>query len=235
MRPDLPISNSINLFLSGFSLVALYYLCNLLSFISISLLFWLRKPKLNQDFIIILGSGLIGKKVPPLLASRIDKAIEIYHQQKAHQKPPILLFSGGQGPNEDIPEGIAMQQYAIEHEIPIEDTLVETHSRNTYQNMQFSKCLMDEQRPNGYHVIFATNNYHTFRASLYTKQVGLNAQGIGSKTAGYFLPNTMIREYMALLIMNKKRHIMVTLGFLLFGLLLAFTSEVITQLSIFYS
>lgn len=79
MRPDLPISNSINLFLSGFSLVALYYLCNLLSFISISLLFWLRKPKLNQDFIIILGSGLIGKKVPPLLASRIDKAIEIYH------------------------------------------------------------------------------------------------------------------------------------------------------------
>ena len=57
MRPDLPISNSINLFLSGFSLVALYYLCNLLSFISISLLFWLRKPKLNQDFIIILGSG----------------------------------------------------------------------------------------------------------------------------------------------------------------------------------
>lgn len=61
MRPDLPISNSINLFLSGFSLVALYYLCNLLSFISISLLFWLRKPKLNQDFIIILGSELIGK------------------------------------------------------------------------------------------------------------------------------------------------------------------------------
>ena len=45
----------------------------------------------------------------------------------------------------------------------------------------------------------------------------------------------MIREYMALLIINKKRHIMVTLGFLLFGLLLAFTSEVITQLSIFYS
>lgn len=126
-----------------------------------------------------------------------------------------------------------MHQYAIEHEIPIEDTLVETHSRNTYQNMQFSKYLMDEQRPNGYHVIFATNNYHTFRASLYTKQVGLNAQGISSKTAGYFLPNTMIREYMALLIMNKKRHIMVTLGFLLFGLLLAFTSEVITQLSIF--
>ncbi len=57
---------------------------------------------------IIFGSGLIGKRVPPLLASRIDKAIEIYHQQKAHQKPPILLFSGGQGPNEEIPEGIAM-------------------------------------------------------------------------------------------------------------------------------
>lgn len=131
IRPDLSISNSINLFLSGFSLVVFYYLCNLLSFISISLLFWLKQPKLNQDFMIILGSGLIGKRVPPLLASRIDKAIEIYHQQKAHQKPPILLFSGGQGPNEEIPEGIAIQQYAINRGIPIKDTLVEAHSKST--------------------------------------------------------------------------------------------------------
>lgn len=227
LRPDLPLSNSMNLFLSGFGLVAFYYICNLLSFISISFLFGIRRPNLNQDFIIILGSGLIRKKVPPLLASRINKAIEIYHKQKTYRKPPILIFSGGQGTNEEIPEAIAMQQYAIEQGIPIEDTLIEPHSQNTYQNMKFSKNLMDSRQPTGYRVIFVTNNYHTFRASLYAKKVGLNAQGIGSKTAGYFLPNAMIREYIALLMMNKKRHISVTLCFLLFGLILAFISEII--------
>lgn len=215
-----PIPRKLLIFLSGFGLVAFYYLCNLLSFLSISFLFSIRKPTYHYDYIIVLGSGLINNKVPPLLASRIDKAIQIYQHQKRSSTPPMLLFSGGQGPNEEIPEAIAMQQYALNHNIPLEHTLVETNSKNTYQNMQFSKQLMEKNHPNGYQTTFVTNNYHTFRASLYAKAIGLKTAGIGSKTAAYFLPNAMIREYMALLIMNKKRHLTITLLFLIFGLLL---------------
>lgn len=217
-----PLPRKLLIFLSGFGLVGFYYLCNLLSFLSISFLFWIRKPTYHDDYLIVLGSGLIKNEVPPLLASRIDKAIQIYHTQKTRSKPPILLFSGGQGPNEDIPEAIAMQQYAIRHHIPLEHTLVETNSKNTLQNLKFSKQIMDQNHPNGYQATFVTNNYHTFRASLYAKAIGLKTTGIGSKTAPYFLPNAMIREYMALLILNKKRHLIITVLFLIFGLLLIF-------------
>ncbi len=55
-------------------------------------------------------------KVPPLLASRIHKAIDFYWKQAAVNTPPTIIFSGGQGPDEGLPEAEAMQKYAVEKE-----------------------------------------------------------------------------------------------------------------------
>ncbi len=162
---------------------------------------------MNQDFIIVLGSGLINDKVPPLLASRIQKAIDFYHKQAAVTTPPTIIFSGGQGPDENLPEAEAMQRYAIEKGIPIEHTLQENRSVNTYENMLFSKQLMDDRKQGeAYNSIFTTNNFHLFRAGIYARLAGLDSQGIGSKTAFYYWPNAMIREYVAIVVMARKRH-----------------------------
>lgn len=119
-----------------------------------------------------------------------------------------------------------MQKYAVEQGIPIEHTVQENRSVNTYQNMLFSKQIMDSLKPDGnYNSIFATNNFHLFRAGLYAKQAGLNSQGIGSKTAFYYWPNALIREYIAIVVMGKKRHIKVVgviLGFAIFLTVLSF-------------
>ena len=48
---------------------------------------------------------------------------------------------------------------------------------------------MDSLRPEGYHAIFASNNYHIFRAGMYADQAHVKADGIGSHTAFYYLPN----------------------------------------------
>ncbi len=57
---------------------------------------------------------------------------------------------------------------------------------------------------------FVSNDYHIFRAGLFAKKVGLNSDGIGSRTARYFLPNAFIREFVAIILMHKKRHIVFT-------------------------
>jgi uncharacterized SAM-binding protein YcdF (DUF218 family) len=157
--------------------------------------------------LIVLGSGLIGDRVPPLLASRINKGIEFYHRLQAEvTSPPIFIFSGGQGADELVSEAHAMQAYAVEKGIPIEHTRKEDQSVNTYQNMLFSKRIMDSLKGATYNSIFTTNNFHLFRAGLFAKQSGLNSQGIGSKTAFYYWPNAMIREYIAVVVMYHKRH-----------------------------
>ncbi len=59
----------------------------------------------EPDAIIVLGSGLIGDKVPPLLAQRLTKAKTIYEQFEGR---PKLIVSGGQGADELTSEAEAM-------------------------------------------------------------------------------------------------------------------------------
>ncbi|HHT7189384.1 YdcF family protein [Bacillus cereus group sp. Bc222] len=211
---------------SGFSLVIVYFFIHVLTFLTAYFLYQFNKPKYNQDFIIVLGSGLINDKVPPLLASRINKAIDFYWKQTAVASSPTIIFSGGQGPNENLPEAEAMQKYAVEKGVPIEDTIQENRSVNTYQNMLFSKQIMDSLKSK-YNCIFTTNNFHLFRAGLYAKQAGLNSQGIGSKTAFFYWPNAMIREYIAIIVMSRKRHMKVVGIILGFSILLTISSFII--------
>jgi len=194
---------------AGATLIVVYFFLHLTNFLTAYLLYQLNRPKYNQDFIIVLGSGLINDKVPPLLASRIQKAIDFYRKQTSAAFPPTILFSGGKGSDENISEAEAMQKFALERGIPLEHTLTETESVNTYQNMLFSKRIMESLKGREYNSIFTTNNFHLFRASLYAKKVGLKSQGIGSKTAFYYWPNAMIREYIAIVVMQRKRHTLV--------------------------
>jgi len=232
----LPIISPSSLFSShfqpifaGISLINVYFFIHLSNFLTAYFLYQFNRPRRNQDFIIVLGSGLINDKVPPLLASRINKAIDFYWKQAAVNTPPTIIFSGGQGPDEGLPEAEAMQNYAIEKGIPLEHTVQENRSVNTYQNMSFSKQIMDSLKPEGkYRSIFTTNNFHLFRAGIYARQAGLNSQGIGSKTAFYYWPNAMIREYVAIVVMGRKRHMKVCGSILGFFLLLSILSFIIS-------
>lgn len=182
------------------------------NFLTISIIYQFNQPKYNKDFIIILGSGLIdGKTVPPLLGKRIEKAIQFYKaQSNATLNPPKILMSGGKGDDEHIAESLAMKNYALEKGIPEEDILVETNSKNTLENMKFSKEIMEQDfGGTDFRALFTTNNFHLFRAGLFAKMANLKADGIGARTAFYFLPNAFLREFIAIVMMHKRRHLIV--------------------------
>lgn len=207
-------------------LTLFYFVIVFYNFLTISVIYQFNQPKFNQDFIIVLGAGLIeGKIVSPLLGKRIDKAIQFYQAQQAKTaKPPKLIMSGGKGDDEHLAEGTAMMAYALEKGIPEEDLLTETNSTNTLENMLFSKEIMEQTfEGSTYQAIFTTNNFHLFRAALFAKKAGVPANGIGAKTAFYYLPNAFLREFIAIVVMHKKRHLVVclliTLVMVLFSLI----------------
>lgn len=174
----------------------------------------------EPNYIIALGSGLIGDKVPPLLASRLDEAVKQY---KKYGERPYIIVSGGQGSDEKVSEAYAMKKYVVdEHQIPTPKILMEDQSTNTEQNLAFSKEIMDKHaQGKKYRSLFVTNNFHVFRASIYAKKAKLDAQGVGSKTALYYLPNAFTREFIGLLEMYKWIHVTIFLFITLFiGLIL---------------
>ncbi|AEB73542.1 YdcF family protein [Lentilactobacillus buchneri] len=194
-----------------------YILLTVWNTLSSMLLYQLYFPRSNKDYIIVLGAGLVdGHKVGRLLGGRINKGIAFYNQQiHRTNKRAKLVFSGGQGGDELLPESVAMRDYALEHGARGADTLIEDQSVNTFQNMKFSKALIDKDAGSTNHrIVFVTSNYHTLRAGILSREVGMHAFGIGSKTPFYYLPNAVIREYLALVVMHKKFHL-VMLGLML--------------------
>lgn len=191
--------------------ILLYLLLVFSNFILSSFIYGIYRPFFRQDYIIVLGSGLMGgNRVTPLLAGRIDRALKVYRRQAdKKKKPPMLIMSGGKGGDEQIAEGEAMKRYALEQGIPEDRILVEDQSENTYENMLFSRQLIENREADmkHLHILFSTSNYHVFRAGIYARKAELKAQGIGAKTKFYFWYNALLREYVAILAMHKKTHI----------------------------
>lgn len=157
----------------------------------------------HPDYIIILGSGLIGDKVPPLLAQRLEKGKMRY--EKFNHTPKIVV-SGGQGTDETLTEADAMAQYLRQAGISEEDIIVERQSTTTLENLRFSKVILDEKREKNYRCLVVTNSFHSLRAGIYMRKLGLKGRSIGSRTALYFLPSAWIRETLGLIMLYWKWH-----------------------------
>lgn len=153
------------------------------------------------DYVVVLGAGLIGDKVTPLLASRIEKGIAIYQKHPSSK----LIMSGGQGPDELMAEGQAMANYALEKGVPAEDILIENQSTNTEENLKFSYALM---KP-GSRFALITNYYHVFRALLLARKLKIKCIGYGARTKFYFSLNAFIREFVGYVVMSRKAHLVV--------------------------
>ncbi|MEV7098239.1 YdcF family protein [Amycolatopsis sp. NPDC051045] len=150
------------------------------------------------DAIIVLGCGLNGERVPPLLAGRLDRAIRLHAREAT---PPLLVVSGGRGPGETVAEADAMHAYLRDRGVPEDRILREDRARTTEENLRFSAALLpgDARR-----VVAVTSNYHVFRTAVECRRLGLPFQATGSPTARYFLPSALLREFAALILHYRR-------------------------------
>jgi len=156
------------------------------------------RPTAGMAAVVVLGSRVFGDRVPPLLAARIDRGLEIVADEVAQGRAPLLILSGGQGPDETQPEGEAMARYAVAH--GADPTLVraETASGTTEQNLTCSARLLADEGRTG-PIVVTTNDFHAFRAALIARELGVPAQVVGAPTARYFFPSAVLREFVGVL------------------------------------
>ena len=155
-------------------------------------------PAPDRDYILILGCCFRKDgTLTPLLKARVDKALDFWRMQKEKTgKAAFIIPSGGQGRNESMPEAKAMSNYIAGTDIPSEYVLPEDQSVNTFQNMQFSKEIIDGKNPrsSSAKVCYVTTNYHVLRSGILANKVMLSAEGLGAKTKWWFWPNAFVRE-----------------------------------------
>ncbi|MFE3429157.1 YdcF family protein [Streptomyces sp. NPDC059171] len=197
--------------------LAVYFSFLFLCFVCYAFLYGRLQVRRKADFVVVLGSGLAGgTTVPPLLASRLKRGREVHERISRRGGSPVLITSGGQGPDEDLPESHAMADHLVAEGFPADLVEREDRSRNTEENLRFSKEIMEAAKP-GYRCVVVTNNYHAFRAALTARRVRIRGQVVGAPTAAYFWPNAMLREFTAILVDYRRSNAVMCLLIVLGG------------------
>ena len=136
-------------------------------------------------------------------------------------KDLIFVPSGGQGSDEIISEAQAMKNYLLEKGIKEENIILEDKSKNTLENIKFANNIIKERQKNA-EIALATTNYHVYRAGAIANSLNINIEGIGAKTKSYFWINAFIREFIATIFAEKKKHIKIIIFLILIAIVMIF-------------
>ena len=126
-----------------FTLEGLWFSFTFMALLFYSWVYRLLPRRRQYDYIIIHGAGLDGPRPTPLLAGRIDKALELWKKQHQHGK---FVVSGGQGADEIVSEAQAMRDYLLEKGVPAAAILMEDKSTTTWENLKNSLAIINADR-----------------------------------------------------------------------------------------
>ncbi len=174
---------------SGILLVALVLL-----FFGVSVLIFTRaNRKCNQEAITVLvpGARLYEDRPSRMLSDRLRTAA-VY--LKAHPALPCVV-SGGQGADEPCTEASMMRDVLIEMGIDEKRIYMEDTSTNTFENMQFTREVIDTyQLPTA--VAIATQEFHQYRCGVYAKRANLTPVcALSCKTPLHLFLCYWVREF----------------------------------------
>ena len=144
-------------------------------------------------FVVVLGARVDKGGTPSfslLLRLRSTLAFLEEHPQAT------AILSGGQGRDEDMPEGQAMYNWLVDHGVSPDRLVVEGKATNTRQNLELSFGLIRERGydPSGCTAV-VSSSYHLYRAKLLAQQLGVEVSGVAASPGNPFVAlNYFIRE-----------------------------------------
>lgn len=128
-----------------------------------------------SNIVILGGYSSINAKSNKILffqsVDRLLQALPIYHQNPGSK----IILSGGSAEImfEEVPEAIYLKNYLISINIPENDIIVESESRNTNENAIQTKKVLSAINTSG-DVILITSAFHMRRAQRCFEKMGIN-------------------------------------------------------------
>lgn len=132
------------------------------------------------DYVFVLGARVYESGQPSAaLVSRLDRARAYLDEHE----DAVAVLCGGQGDNEPMPEAEAMRIYLTARGVPESRLLIEDQSRNTIQNIDNAKALIEQmQGGEPYQVLVVSSDFHCARARRLMLHAGLDAYALPAHT-----------------------------------------------------
>lgn len=148
------------------------------------------KPS-EEATVVVLGAGLYENRPSTILRGRLDAAADYL---KEHPQAACIV-SGGQGEDELCTEAAVMKEYLLQVGIAPERIYTEEQATSTYENICFSKEIIEENQLNPAMAV-VTQEFHQYRAQQFAKSAGFSDVGaVTAHTPWYLLGSYWIRDF----------------------------------------
>ena len=151
-------------------------------------------PK-NPDLIIVLGCQVFGETPGRMLGHRLESALETMNKYPGS----LCVVAGGQGPDEIIPEAVVMKRYLTDKGIDESRIYEESNSSSSYENLIFSREIIEENNLKQEYIVIITSDYHVPRALLIANRIypDSNIYAVKAHTPANMFGAGIAREFLA--------------------------------------
>lgn len=159
-----------------------------------SLIFASQKNDMDtyENYVLVLGAKANNGKLSKTLINRLDTTIEYLNKHKTAK----AVLCGGKENNNEFSQAEYMQKYLIEKGTDKDRLILETKSKNTFENIKFALEKLDK-KPSEIMVI--SSSYHLFRAKLILYRFGVLAKTVPAKTPTGAFVSSYFRETFAVI------------------------------------
>ncbi|KHL95205.1 hypothetical protein QW71_14515 [Paenibacillus sp. IHB B 3415] len=150
-------------------------------------------PMVKADAGVILGMSMWGDEPSPGLKERLDYALELY---RSGVFTHFVVSGGLDHPDYKYTEAEGMKRYLAAHDVPEDVIYLENQSTSTYENLLFSKAVMQQEGLSS--AVIITHDFHGRRALEIARELKFKNPELGvteSKVMSMFKYKT--REILA--------------------------------------
>ena len=136
-----------------------------------------RRFSRSVDAIIVLGAAQWDGRPSPVLAARLDHALDLWK----HGFAPVIVVTGGKRPADRVTEATASADYLITRGVPDSSILREVQGASTYESLAATARFL---KPQGWRrVLLVSDPYHMLRSKGIAAEVGLTPYGSPTRTS----------------------------------------------------
>ena len=131
----------------------------------------------RAEAIVVFGTAQYNGVPSPVLAARLDHAIELYRKGLA----PVIVVTGGNQPGDQFTEATASANYLIQRGVPDDDVLREVSGTSSWQSLAATANFLDERDIS--EVLLVSDPFHSLRIRAMASELGLEGHSSPTRTS----------------------------------------------------
>lgn len=144
--------------------------------------------------IVVFGTAQYNGRPSPVLAARLDHAVDLYHRRLA----PVIVVTGGNQPGDRYTEASASANYLLQRGVPDQDLLREVSGTTSWQSLAAAANFLADRKISD--VLLVSDPFHSYRIRAMAAELGLTAYTSPTRTSpikGMTAIRYMLRETVA--------------------------------------